>query len=43
MGETRSAVARIAVDDELGSAQQLIERFCQDVRLWVVEEVPTQG
>lgn len=38
VGEPRSAVARFVVEQKLGSALPLIERFCQDVGLWVVAE-----
>jgi hypothetical protein len=36
-GEPRSTVTRFLTGYRLGSAQSLIERFCQDVGLWVVE------
>lgn len=42
-GDPRSAVAQFAVDHQLGSALLMIERFCQDVGLWVLDEVLTQG
>ncbi|MCT0224831.1 hypothetical protein [Synechococcus sp. CS-1328] len=38
VGEPRLAVSSFAVDHQLGSAQTLIERFIQDVGLWVVVE-----
>jgi hypothetical protein len=37
VGEPRSTVTRFLAGYRLGSAQSLIERFCQDVGLWVVE------
>lgn len=36
-GEPQSTVTRFLAGYRLGSAQSLIERFCQDVGLWVVE------
>ena len=36
-GEPRSTVTRFLAGHRLESAQSLIERFCQDVGLWVVE------
>jgi hypothetical protein len=36
-GEPRSTVTGFLAGYRLGSAQSLIERFCQDVGLWVVE------
>jgi hypothetical protein len=36
-GEPRSTVTGFLAEYRLGSAQSLIERFCQDVGLWVVE------
>ena len=37
VGEPRSTVTRFLAGYRLGSAQSLIERFCLDVGLWVVE------
>ena len=37
VGEPQSTVTRFLAGYRLGSAQSLIERFCQDVGLWVVE------
>ena len=37
VGEPRSTVTRFLARYRLGSAQSLIERFCLDVGLWVVE------
>ena len=37
VGESRSTVTRFLAGYRLGSAQSLIERFCQDVGLWVLE------
>ena len=37
VGEPRSTVTGFLAEYRLGSAQSLIERFCQDVGLWVVE------
>jgi hypothetical protein len=37
VGEPRSTVTGFLAKYRLGSAQSLIERFCQDVGLWVVE------
>jgi len=37
VGEPRSSVTRFMARYRLGSAQSLIERFCLDVGLWVVE------
>jgi hypothetical protein len=36
-GEPQSTVTGLLAGYRLGSAQSLIERFCQDVGLWVVE------
>jgi len=38
VGEPRSAVERFVSEQQLGSAQVVIERFCQDVGLWAVAE-----
>ena len=37
VGEPRSTVTGFLAGYRLGSAQSLIERFCLDVGLWVVE------
>jgi hypothetical protein len=37
VGEPRSTVTRFLAGYRLGSAQSLIELFCLDVGLWVVE------
>jgi hypothetical protein len=42
-GEPRSAVEMFVAQQQLGSAQSVIERFVQDVGLWVAAEVLTQG
>ena len=38
VGEPRSTVTKFLAGYQLGSAQSLIERFVQDVGLWVVEQ-----
>jgi hypothetical protein len=43
VGEPRSTVTRLVAAYQLGSAQPLIERFCQDVGLWVAAVVSTNG
>jgi len=43
VGEPRSSLTRFVAGHQLGSAQPVIERFCQDVGLWVAAEELTQG
>lgn len=38
VAEPQEAVSRFVVQHQLGSAQGLIERFLQDVGLWLVAE-----
>jgi len=43
VGEPLPAIAGLVAQHQLGSAQPVVERFCQDVGLWVAAEELTQG